>query len=173
VGSEYLKIFKELWTNENPSFSGDYESFNNIFFAPKPVQKPHPPIWVGGESAPALKRAASLGDCWYPIGSNPRFPLDNRDRLQARISRLHGFAEEFGRDPNEIDLAYSASWFETSPNQKREKWFIGSPDEVTEDIAQIKELGVNHLVLSFPGTSTSEILDKMSYFSDKVMPQFK
>ena len=126
-----------------------------------------------GHQLASVDEWASLGDCWYPIGSNPRFPLDTHDRLRARISRLHGFAEEFGRDPNEIDLAYSASWCESSPNQKRKNWFIGSPDEVTEDLTQIKELGVNHLVLSFPGTSTSEILDKMSYFSDKVMPQFK
>ena len=75
VGNEYLRAFKELWTQENPSFEGKYCSFANIRFEPKPVQKPHPPIWVGGESGPALRRAATLGDAWHPIGSNPRFPL--------------------------------------------------------------------------------------------------
>ena len=53
VGDEYIKVFKELWTNDSPEFDGKYASFSNVTFAPKPVQKLHPPIWVGGESPPA------------------------------------------------------------------------------------------------------------------------
>ena len=76
VGNEYLRVFKELWTSDDPSFDGDYANFSNIAFAPKPVQQPHPPLWIGGESPPALRRAGQLGDAWYPICSNPSFPWD-------------------------------------------------------------------------------------------------
>ena len=85
VGNEYLRVFKELWTSDSPSFDGDYCSFSNISFAPKPVQQPHPPLWIGGESPPALRRAGQLGDAWYPICSNPRF--SGRHFRPAR--RLH------------------------------------------------------------------------------------
>jgi alkanesulfonate monooxygenase SsuD/methylene tetrahydromethanopterin reductase-like flavin-dependent oxidoreductase (luciferase family) len=71
VSDEYIRAFKELWTSDNPTFSGKYCSFANVAFAPKPLQKPHPPIWVGGESPVALRRAGRLADAWYPIGSNP------------------------------------------------------------------------------------------------------
>src|SRR6266567_4427207 len=73
---EYLQAFRELWTKDKPHFDGRFVKFTNIVFVPKPVQKPHPPLWVGGESGPAMRRAARLGNGWYPIGSNPRFPLN-------------------------------------------------------------------------------------------------
>jgi len=170
VGSEYIQIFKELWTEEDPVFEGTYANFSNISFLPKPVQTPHPPIWVGGESNPALRRAADLGDCWYPIGTNPKFPLDSAELLRKRIERLHHYAESNNRDPATIDLAYSANWFNMvsqSPG-KRSRWFEGESGQIQEDIGQLMDLGVNHLILSFTGESTSEITDNMSKFISEV-----
>jgi alkanesulfonate monooxygenase SsuD/methylene tetrahydromethanopterin reductase-like flavin-dependent oxidoreductase (luciferase family) len=77
VTDEYVRAFRSLWTEEAPRFAGRWARFDRILFEPKPVQKPHPPIWVGGESAPSLRRAARLGDAWYPIGSNNRHLLDS------------------------------------------------------------------------------------------------
>tara|TARA_Y100001001_G_C8012833_1_gene310360 strand:- start:194 stop:1147 length:954 start_codon:yes stop_codon:yes gene_type:complete len=170
VGSEYIKVFKELWSEDNPIFEGKYANFSNLSFLPKPVQKPHPPIWVGGESSPALRRAATLGDCWYPIGTNPKFPLDSAALLRERINRLQDYAESYNRDPATIDLAYSANWFDMASDgsSNRARWFEGEPDQIQEDIIQLKELGVNHLILSFPGESTSEITDSMSKFISEV-----
>jgi probable F420-dependent oxidoreductase len=62
VTDEYLNACRELWTKDDPRFEGRYVKFANILFEPKPLQKPHPPIWVGGESGPALRRTARLGD---------------------------------------------------------------------------------------------------------------
>ena len=76
VTDEYMAAFRELWTKDAPQFEGRYVRFSNIIMAPKPVQKPHPPLWVGGESPPALRRVAKLGDGWYPIGTNPQHPLE-------------------------------------------------------------------------------------------------
>lgn len=171
VGSEYLKAFKELWTSENPSFRGNYCNFSNISFLPKPVQKPHPPIWVGGESPPALRRAASLADCWYPIGSNPKFPLDTPKRLTNHIERLRGYAEGYGRDNSEIDIAFSVNWYSAQNSNERTRWFTGNPSEIVADIEQMASIGVNHLVLSFPGDTADEILEDMSYFQDHIGSQ--
>ena len=79
VADEYLRAFKELWTSESPTFEGKYCRFSNIYFEPKPVQKPHPPIWIAGESTPALRRVGQLGDGWQPVVNNPKHPLDRAD----------------------------------------------------------------------------------------------
>ena len=73
---------------DSPSFQGKYANFPEINFSPKPLQKPHPPIWIGGESPKALKRAAKLGDGWYPIGRNPVFPLKTIDQMKSSIEIL-------------------------------------------------------------------------------------
>ena len=72
VTDEYISAFKEMWTSNNPNFKGHHVSFSNIAFEPKPAQKPHPPIWTGGESPAALRRAGRYADVWYPIGNNQR-----------------------------------------------------------------------------------------------------
>ena len=64
-GDEMLRVFKELWTSENPQFDGEFYRFRNIGFAPKPVQKPHPPLWIGGNSPGAFRRVVTLGDGWH------------------------------------------------------------------------------------------------------------
>ena len=84
VTDEYLDAFRELWTKDDPRFEGRYVKFADILFEPKPVQKPYPPIWVGGESGPALRRTARIGDAWYPIGTNPQHRLNSMKRLRGR-----------------------------------------------------------------------------------------
>ncbi len=83
VTDEYIAAFRALWTEAAPRFDGKWVKFDGVLFEPKPVQQPHPPIWVGGESGPALRRAARLGDAWYPIGSNNRHLLDTLPRYRA------------------------------------------------------------------------------------------
>src|SRR5712692_7880272 len=68
---EYLAAMQELWTSHAPSFAGKYTRFGGLVFEPKPLQKPHPPIWVGGHSRAALRRAARVGAAWHPI-NRPR-----------------------------------------------------------------------------------------------------
>ena len=89
---------RELWTSDNPSFSGKYCNFSNIVFLPKPVQKPTIPIWIGGHSKQAIRRAARLGDGWHPIGGVPTIPLEPED-VAADLSMLREYAEKAGRDP--------------------------------------------------------------------------
>ena len=67
MADEYLAAIIALWTQESPSFEGKYVSFNDVAFEPKPVQKPHIPLWMGGDSDAALKRTAKFASGWSPF----------------------------------------------------------------------------------------------------------
>ena len=103
---EYLMAFRELWTKDKPRFDGRFVKFSDILFAPKPVQKPCPALWIGGESGPAMRRAARIGDGWYPIGANPQHRLDTMARYRAAVERLRKLAADVGRDPASVALAF-------------------------------------------------------------------
>src|SRR5258706_236867 len=75
VTDEYIRIFKTLWTQSPASFSGEFYRFEALHCRPQPVQKPHPPIWIGGHSKAALRRAARLRGGWHPVGANAAGPL--------------------------------------------------------------------------------------------------
>jgi alkanesulfonate monooxygenase SsuD/methylene tetrahydromethanopterin reductase-like flavin-dependent oxidoreductase (luciferase family) len=173
VGDEYIAIFKELWTSDNPTFNGRFSSFSDVTFLPKPVQKPHPPIWVGGESPPALRRAGRLGNGWHPIGENPRFPVETPEHLSAYLSRVHGHARDAGRDPSEIAVAYSALWYtekaQTLPNGQR-RAFTGSAEQLVEDVRAWEAVGVQRLMINFfmGMDSVKATLDRMEQFATGV-----
>lgn len=173
VGNEYIAAFKELWTSDDPTFSGDYCEFSGIHFSPKPVQKPHPPIWIGGESPPALRRAAQLGDAWYPIGSNPRFPVGTFAQLGDYMGRVRSNAEAAGRAPETLDFAYSVNWHsgEAAVGSDGERRLLtGSPQQRADDIKRLQDMGVNHLMLNFDGAALDQTLSSMQDFADKVRP---
>jgi len=172
VTDEYLLACKELWTRDKPSFHGEYVNFDNITFAPKPVQAPLP-VWVGGESGPALRRTARLGDGWYPIGTNPSFPLDSLARYRAGISKLHGLLKAAGRDPAGVALAYRVQKYGPEVPAKagdgERRMFSGSPAEIAGDLRDMQALGVAAIDFSFPGATTAEALDAMKSFRDTVL----
>ena len=174
VTDEYIAAFRELWSAENPRFKGEYTEFSDIFFAPKPVQTPHPPIWIGGESMPAIRRAARLGDAWYPIGCNPRYPLDTIEKFAAGLESLKAEAEKIGRDPATIDLAFWAVWFggdtPTMLDSGDRMVLTGKPEDVAGDIKAFEELGVGHVLFNFLGASLDESLANMEGFAANVMP---
>jgi probable F420-dependent oxidoreductase len=180
VTDEYIRAFKELWTSDDPSFEGKFCRFSNISFLPKPVQKPHPPIWVGGESLRALRRTAELGDGWYPISSNPRFPLGEPEQLAARLQRLAALAKEAGRDPAEIDVIYRTADYQlitegrtASASAGERRPFVGTADEVAADIRRYETLGVGSLVLDFARLSRNldEVLGHMEALATQVWPR--
>ena len=175
VTNEYIEAFKELWTSPTPSFDGKYCSFRDVVFEPKPVQKPHPPIWIGGESPAALRRAARLADVWYPLGANPRFPLGTAAELKEAISRLRDLTQDKGRDPSSIGIAYSAEmWYDDRktqylPNGER-RVFTGDPLQIAEDIHAFEALGVEYLMFDYQGKTVEESLERMERFANDVRP---
>src|SRR5579884_536358 len=172
VTDETIAVCRELWGNENPRFDGKYAKFSNVFFQPRPVQK-RVPIWVGGESGPALRRTAKLGDGWYPIGTNPKFRLDTLARFRAGIDRLHRHCREAGRDPKEIALAYrvtqrGAAIPERADNGDR-RLFSGDNAAIVADLRAFKELGVVAVDFSFDGATADEVIANMRRFREDVL----
>ena len=176
VTDEYLRIFKELWTNDNPSFNGKYCSFSGINFLPKPVQKPHPPLWVGGESMAAVRRAAQLCDGWYPIGSNPKFRMDTPELLNEKLQRLRTEMNKFDREPGAVNLIYRTHDYDLSsgrPSETDRNFFTGSADQIASDIRRYEEIGVSYMVMDFGRNSQSleDVLGNMEDMANEVWPK--
>ena len=174
VTDEYLQAFKSLWTEDDPRFEGKHVRFSGITFLPKPVQKPHPPIWVGGESAPALRRTVRFGDTWFPIGNNPRHPLGTVARFAKGLEALHAMAEEHNRDPASIGLAFFANWFDetkTSSTEDGQRLLLtGGAEQIAQDVHALGELGVRDLVLNFQRDTLEQSLDSMQHFAETIRP---
>jgi probable F420-dependent oxidoreductase len=173
VTDEYVDAFRELWTNPAPRFDGRHVKFSGIVFEPKPVQKPYPPIWVGGESGPALRRTARIGDVWYPIGTNPAHLLDSLPRYRAGIARLRKFTAEARRDAASVALAYSASRYgedvapKASDGEKR--LFAGSAADIIADLRAVRGLGVGYVNFGFAGADADATLVSMKRFHNEVL----
>jgi probable F420-dependent oxidoreductase len=173
VTDEYLAACRELWTKEAPHFSGKYVRFSGILFDPKPVQKPHPPIWVGGESGPALRRTARLGDGWYPIGTNPQFRLDTMKRSTAGVARLRELVRAAGRDPARVALAYRvAQWGRAIParaDDGERRLFSGESADIIDDLRAFRDFGVSAVDFGFEGASAEEMIAAMRRFREDVL----
>lgn len=175
VTDEYIHAYKELWTNDSPAFDGKYCRFSDLSSLPHPVQKPHPPIWVGGESPRALRRTAELGDGWYPIGSNPAFPMGTPEQLSDGIRRLGIRTRRAGRDPAEIQVIYRTPHYrlDTTDAPAGRAPFTGSASQIAADIRSYSEMGVGYLVLDFTrnARNVDESIDYMEAFMSTVLPE--
>ena len=96
---EGLQVMKALWTEPRATMSGEFWSFANVAMAPKPVQKPHPPLWFGAREAVALKRAARLGEGWMGAGSSSSADFIKQAELLRR------FLDEAGRDQDKFAIS--------------------------------------------------------------------
>lgn len=173
VTDEYIAAFRELWTNDKPRFSGDYVKFDKIVFAPKPAQKAGIPIWVGGESGPALRRTAKIGDAWYPIPTNPAFPLDSLKRFAAGAEKLRKLTKDAGRDPKAVGITMRFQRFGDSVPDKagdgERRLFSGTTTDLAGDIKALAAHGVGAIDMSFAGSTVPEILAEMKRFKTEVM----
>jgi len=173
VTDEYLSAFRDLWTEDAPRFDGGWVKYDGIFLAPKPVQKPHPPIWVGGESGPSLRRAARFGDAWYPIGSNNKHLLDTLPRYRAGIDRLRQLTAEAGREPASVALTYRVKRFgEAVPAKASDgerRLFSGSTADIIADLRTLRDLGVVAVDVDFERPDPSESIAEMRRFQEQVI----
>ncbi|MBV8577120.1 MAG: LLM class flavin-dependent oxidoreductase, partial [Acetobacteraceae bacterium] len=153
-------------------FDGKFVKFADIDFYPKPVQKPLP-IWVGGESRPAMRRAARLGNGWYPIGVNPQHRLDTLTRLRAGMELVLEMAQGAGRDSGDFGFSYRVQQFgekipDKADNGER-RLFSGSAANLASDLRAFRDLGVAQVDFSFGAGSTDETLARMRQFQDGVV----
>jgi hypothetical protein len=173
VTDEYIDAFKILWTQTSPKFNGRYTTFNGIVLEPKPVQRPHPPIWVGGEGPAALRRTARIGDAWYPIGSNNAHLLDTLPRLKAGIGRLRDAATKAGRDPASLGVCFRVKRYGAAVPPKasdgERRLFSGSEADLIADLRALRDLGVGHIDIDFGRPSADAMLAEMARFRKAVI----
>ena len=160
--------------------------FSNIYSKPLPIQRPHPPIWIGGDSTPAMRRVVRLGDGWFPVGADarggdPRYPLNTLERYGAAVTRLKEIADGAGRDPASITLAFWAVWYADSDDRRQvgqrahsvdgeDHMLLGSSEKVASDILAMGEMGVTTIVFNFVRDTLEESQASMERFASEIMP---
>ncbi|MFB3118966.1 MAG: LLM class F420-dependent oxidoreductase [Stenotrophomonas maltophilia] len=162
ITDESIAIMKELWTQQDPSFQGRFHSFSGMKFSPKPVQKPHIPLIIGGSSRVAIRRAARAGNGWHPTALPP-------EELSEGIRYLGRQAEAAGRDPSEIPVSVSAP----IGAGRAGRYSLGTdPGEILEKARIYQDLGVERLVVSTPNSRNGEKTARvMEMLAREVLPQ--
>ncbi|RNM12191.1 LLM class F420-dependent oxidoreductase [Nocardioides pocheonensis] len=173
VTDEYLEVMKLLWTEEVVEYEGEHIQVYGIGLEPKPAQRPHPPLWIGGMSGPAMRRAARLGDAWYPMMNDQSKPLDTVDRLQAGIGRLRDLAEAAGRDPGSIDIALRVAehGHRLSPTASdgTRRLFAGGDADFASDLNVVRDLGVTAIDFRFEHQRAEVVVEEMQAFQRDVL----
>jgi probable F420-dependent oxidoreductase len=143
------------------SFADEWGS-GEVGQAPRPVQPGGPPIWVGGSTPPALRRAATLGDGWLPQGPPPQ-------GMAAAIQEIRAARERAGRD-GPFAMGGMTRIFVGEPAWDPGPCIQGRPDAVAEAVAEQASVGVTHLQVKFPARSAHELVDQMTAFATEVVP---
>src|SRR5258705_4279886 len=152
---EILRAFKVLWSEENPSLDGEFFRFRDLGFAPKPVQKPHPPIWVGGDSPGAFRRVVTLGDGWHATSKDPV-------QLREGLGRLEKVAAQHQRDMKTIDISVRYSLPDTL--------IAGGPQRAIDELAGYKRLGLSHVMIDFRRDDLPKMLELLELVTGTIRP---
>lgn len=168
--NEYLRIWQACWGPDEVSFEGKFFSFTNMRINPKPLQQPHPPIWVGGSSGAALRRAAEFAQVWQPTPT----PLAD---LMERQAYLHEACDKIGREkPPATRMSFRVNFSAITGNTvaagAERPTGQGTPAQVAEDIERYRqEAGVEAFQINFNGChSLDQLYASMDCFTQEVKP---
>ena len=169
--NECIRVMKELWTNQAPSYHSSRWNFDDLRFSPKPVQQPHIPLWIGGASPGALRRAARLGDGWHPSGLTP-------EEYAVRRQQVRELAERAGRDPDSLTMSARVEVEATggpSSDRAANRARISGNDleQAAITIAAYRDAGVEHLVLALNTGEVGRIRSLMEDLASQALPQFR
>jgi len=142
---EAIEVCKQLFADATVTYHGEFFSFDDVVFEPKPVQQPRPPILIGGESKAALRRAARLGDGWLGMGHT-------FESAAAQIKLLTDLRRLYERPPGEPDFQI----------------IVGGAVESRADVDRWEELGVTRLIVS-PWRRSREAIDGLRAFADRAL----
>jgi len=140
-GKEALQVLKTIWTTDPVEFDGEFYRVPRSHIGPKPVQKPHPPLYIGAFAPPALAWAATDADGWIGGGA----PAAAVAQMFAGISAT---AQQAGRDPDTLELIVGANVNLTGPLGEDRPAFAGAPEQIAADIAAARDAGAAELVLN-------------------------
>ena len=168
MADEYLAAILELWTSDSPSFEGKYVSFDKVAFEPKPVQKPHLPIWIGGDAEPVLKRAARFATGWSPFLTKP-------EDIPAKLDFIKSQATYDGRH---LEVAYGIG---TSRVGERHVVIDdptqipgASAEEIIDQLGWFAELGITMSGLPAPPVKdVNAYLDYTQWIIEDIKPKLQ
>jgi probable F420-dependent oxidoreductase len=170
---ECLRLMKALWTQEKVSFEGRYFSFSDMQASPRPIQRPHPPIWVGGNSARARRRVAEYGDGWHATA----MPLEG---LKAGIADVVAKWARRGRTAEPVfsvripcaieGVSQDVLHYPARPGRDR---LAGSISAIVDRLGAYQELGIRHLALEMSTQSHAATCASLEAFATRIMPQLK
>jgi probable F420-dependent oxidoreductase len=168
---ECLRLIKALWMNDKVSFAGQYFQFQDMQASPRPVQHPHPPIWVGGNSPRARRRVAELGDGWHATA----MPVE---ALKAGIADVRAKWARSAR-PGEPVLSMRMPCFIEGvshevlqyPTRSGRDTLRGSPLAIVERLEAYREMGIRHMVLEMSTQSHAATVATLEHFATHIRPQ--
>jgi probable F420-dependent oxidoreductase len=166
MADEYLAAIVELWTQDSPTFEGKYVSFKNVAFEPKPIQKPHLPIWMGGDAEAVLKRAARYASGWMPFLTKP-------ENIAAKIDFIKSQSTFDGRP---FDVSYGVGTSRVGEGHaviKDPKARPGmSAQEIIDRICWLKQQGVTYSAVPIPSVrSVDEYLEYSQWVIEEIKPK--
>ncbi|MFC7306250.1 LLM class F420-dependent oxidoreductase [Streptomyces monticola] len=152
-----------LGPEEYPEHHGERYQFSGLGQRPRPAQE-RVPIWVGGSSVPAVRRAATRGDGWLPQG-------DRRDQLPAQIEKLKRLREEAGNSDPVTVGTIAEPLYVGEPDWEVGRWTLsGKPEALAESLREYTAMGVQQIQVRFRSRSRSELVDQMAAFGAEVAP---
>jgi probable F420-dependent oxidoreductase len=169
LADEALRAMKAAWTESGVHFEGRHFVARGHTQLPRPAQRPHPPIWVGGNSRQAIRRAVELGDGWMPIFNPRQFAARRRtpvvespDDIRRRLAYARQVAEEIGRPPPR-EVAFTPRFLSDfgTPAFERQRFL--------DHVAELEAAGVTYLCTNLPGRSRAEHVDNVARFGDDVL----
>ena len=144
---ENLEIMKQLWTEDKVTLDGRFSRLVSIPMQPKPVQRPHPPIWFGGHAEAALRRAAELGDGYIGAGSTPMDVfLDDIKQLPADFPKAKRLYLALGDNLSRLREWFGAFYHKPELADQVAVW--GSPQQIVDQIIRLRDAGVNYILLN-------------------------
>jgi probable F420-dependent oxidoreductase len=165
MAEEYLAAIIELWTSESPSFEGEFVNFSDLAFEPKPVQKPHLPIWMGGDADAVLKRAARYASGWWPFLTPPEKIPERLDFIRSQ--------PEFGGGHFEVMYGMSTRRVGEGhvPNDDSSAEPGMSAQEIIDKLNGLRELGVSMSSVPVPEVrSRQEFVDYCQWVMEEIRP---
>jgi probable F420-dependent oxidoreductase len=164
---EHLQVLKTLWRDDPASFEGDFTHFEGIVLATRPHREGGPPVWIGGNTDVALRRALRFGDGWHGFEVFPEELPDVRQRLD-------GLGQEVGRDPAELELSVARGLIPAPHEQESfipDRKMLGpSPDAIVEELGRYAEHGVE-LVLIQISLLAPQLPGALEWVAAEVLPQ--
>jgi len=166
VTDEQLRLMQAVWTQDVTGFEGEFYRFEPLGAHPRPIQQPHPPIYVGGHTPPALRRTARFGDVWLPLGARPPANLPPSE-IKDLFARVRAEAERIGRDPNAIDVCFGTM---VGLDAARDRPFNGTVDEIVRDFVAYRQVGVHRFMVGMGSAPPAEVERRLRRFAEEVRP---